>query len=171
MANQITATPEKSNILQRAVTDESRPILSNLLRYRRCDRLSWKYPLAASSAGAAEQVTPPACARATTDNSNTIQRDGDMKEILKGRRHEGNLVFCSYLALLLKWELEERMRQAQLSWEWAEVVRGLDVLQEVEANFQGKRFMLRSEVRGHASQALRAAGLALPPTLRELPSA
>ncbi|MDQ3565996.1 MAG: IS1634 family transposase, partial [Pseudomonadota bacterium] len=78
-------------------------------------------------------------------------------------------VFCSYLALLLKWELEERMRQAELCWEWAEVVRGLDALQEVEANFQGKRFVLRSEVRGHASQALRAVGAALPPTLRELP--
>jgi hypothetical protein len=77
-------------------------------------------------------------------------------------------VFCSYLALLLKWELEERMRQAGLAWEWAEVVRGLDALQEVEADLQGKRFVLRSEVRGHASQALRAVGAALPPTLREI---
>lgn len=77
-------------------------------------------------------------------------------------------VFCSYLALLLKWELEERMREAELSWEWAQVVRGLDALQEVEANFQGRRFVLRSAVRGHASQALQAVAVALPPTMREL---
>lgn len=77
-------------------------------------------------------------------------------------------VFCSYLALLLKWELEERMRQANCTWQWAEVIRGLDGLQEVEAEFQGKRFAMRSEVRGDAGQAIRAVGVALPPTLRPL---
>jgi len=53
------------------------------------------------------------------------------------------------------------------TWEWAEIVRGLDNLQEVEARFQGKRFVLRSQVLGQAHKALMAAGVALPPTLRE----
>ena len=49
-------------------------------------------------------------------------------------------LFCSFLALVLKHELESRMRQKALDWQWAEVIRGLDNLQEVEANFQGCRF-------------------------------
>ncbi len=76
-------------------------------------------------------------------------------------------LFCSFLALVLKHELESRMRQKALDWQWAEVIRGLDNLQEVEANFQGCRFLMRSQLTGHALQAIRAAGAALPPTIRE----
>lgn len=76
-------------------------------------------------------------------------------------------LFCSFLALVLKHELESRMRQKALDWQWAEVIRGLDNLQEVEANFQGCRFFMRSQLTGHALQAIRAAGAALPPTIRE----
>jgi len=78
-------------------------------------------------------------------------------------------VFCSFLALLLKRALEERLEAKDETWEWAEIVRGLDNLQEVEALFQGKRFVLRSQVIGDAHKAFMAAGVALPPTLREQP--
>ena len=77
-------------------------------------------------------------------------------------------VFCSFLALVLKQELESRMKQADLEWEWREVIRGLEALQQVEANFQGRRFLFRSQLTAHASQALRATGVAIPPTLQEL---
>jgi transposase len=77
-------------------------------------------------------------------------------------------VFCSFLALLLKQELESRMKRADLEWEWKEVIRGLDTLQQVEANFQGRRFLFRSQLTAHASQAVRATAVAIPPTLREL---
>jgi len=77
-------------------------------------------------------------------------------------------VFCSFLALLLKRELEKRMEEKNLDWEWAEVIRGLDNLQEVEAQFQGHRFVFRSQITGNAPEALRAAGVAAPPTLREI---
>jgi transposase len=77
-------------------------------------------------------------------------------------------VFCSFLALLLKQELESRMKQTQLEWEWQEVIRGLDALQQVEVNFQGRRFLFRSQLTAHASQAVRATGVAIPPTLQEL---
>jgi Transposase DDE domain len=76
-------------------------------------------------------------------------------------------VFCSFLALLLKRALEQRLAEKGQTWEWAEIVRGLDNLQEVEAVFQGKRFVLRSQVLGQAHKAFMAAGVALPPTLRE----
>jgi transposase len=77
-------------------------------------------------------------------------------------------VFCSFLALVLKQELERRMKQADLQCQWAEVTRGLDQLQQVEANFQGRRFLFRSQLQAQASGAIRAVGVALPPTLQEL---
>jgi Transposase DDE domain len=77
-------------------------------------------------------------------------------------------VFCSFLALLLKRALEQRLEQKGETWEWAEILRGLENLQEVEAVFQGKRFVLRSQVLGQAHKAFMAAGIALPPTLREI---
>jgi hypothetical protein len=78
-------------------------------------------------------------------------------------------VFCSFLALLLKSELERRMKFADLRYEWPQVLRGLEALQQVEATFQGKRFLLRSQLISEASAALRATGVAVPATLRELP--
>lgn len=76
-------------------------------------------------------------------------------------------VFCSFLALLLRRALEQRLAEKEQTWEWAEIVRGLDNLQEVEAVFQGKHFILRSQLVGQAHRALLAAGVAVPPTLRE----
>src|SRR5262249_42045198 len=78
-------------------------------------------------------------------------------------------VFCSFLALLLKTELERRMKFADLQCEWAQVVRGLEALQQVEAVFQDKRFPLRSQLSAEASAVLRVAGVGAPQTLRELP--
>lgn len=76
-------------------------------------------------------------------------------------------VFCSFLALLLTRALEQRLEEKGQTWEWAEIIRGLDNLHEVEAVFQGKSFILRSQVVGQAHKAFMAAGVALPPTLRE----
>jgi transposase len=59
-------------------------------------------------------------------------------------------VCCNFLALVLKRELEKRMEEKSLDWEWAEVIRGLDNLQEVEAEFQGHRFVFRSQIIGNA---------------------
>jgi hypothetical protein len=77
-------------------------------------------------------------------------------------------VFCSFLALLLKQELESRMKQLDLQWDWKEVMRGLNALQQVEANLQGRRFLFRSQLSADASQVVLSTGLAIPPTLREL---
>jgi hypothetical protein len=78
-------------------------------------------------------------------------------------------VFCSFLALCLKRELELRLEEKGLVAEWAEIIRGLDHLQQVELLLQGSRFLLRSEIKGHASQAIRAAEVAMPPVLQEIP--
>lgn len=77
-------------------------------------------------------------------------------------------VFCTFLALRLKAELERRMADRGEEWEWAEVLRGLDNLQEVEAAFRGHHYLLRSQFTGQAYKAIRAAGVAVPPTIREV---
>jgi hypothetical protein len=43
-----------------------------------------------------------------------------------------------------------------------------EVSRQVEANFQGRCFLFPSQLTAHASQALRATGVAIPPTLREI---
>jgi hypothetical protein len=48
------------------------------------------------------------------------------------------------------------------------VLRGLEGLQEVELTYQGRRFLLRSQLNAEVSAALRAVGMAAPPTLREI---
>ena len=59
------------------------------------------------------------------------------------------------------------MKFANLQCEWAQVLRGLEALQE--ALFRINAFLLRSQLNAEASAALRAVGVAAPPTLRELP--
>lgn len=76
-------------------------------------------------------------------------------------------VFCSFLALRLKAELEYKLNSRDTSWEWPEVIRGLDNLHEVEAGFQGRRFLFRSQIVGDALKAIKATGIAVPPTIRE----
>jgi len=43
---------------------------------------------------------------------------------------------------------------------------GLDALQEVEPQFQGKGYVLRSELLANASEAIRRAGVCPPPPVR-----
>jgi Transposase DDE domain len=76
-------------------------------------------------------------------------------------------VFCSFLALVLRKELEDRCCAAGLHPEWGDVLRGLDRLQEVELVKDGKRMILRTPVTGSAGKLFQAAHLALPPNIRE----
>lgn len=75
-------------------------------------------------------------------------------------------VFCSFLALLLRQELEQRLEQHGWSLEWADVIRDLDRLQEIEIRLDGKGYLLRTETKGTTAKVFQAAGVALPPTLR-----
>ena len=77
-------------------------------------------------------------------------------------------VFCSFLALVLRSELESRLAEKDISFEWKEILRGLENLYEVETNFQGKKYLLRSRLIAQAKDAFVAAGVAIPPTAREI---
>jgi hypothetical protein len=80
-------------------------------------------------------------------------------------------VFCSFLALVLRKGLEDRLAVARLKCEWGALLMDLDRLQEIETKQDGKRFILRTPVTGDVGYAFQAVGVALPPNLREAPSA
>jgi hypothetical protein len=77
-------------------------------------------------------------------------------------------VFCSFLALVLKSELEQRIAGLGRDRSWSEILADLDSLTETEIVHDGKCFLVRSAPRPAASLALRAAGVALPPTVQAL---
>ena len=78
-------------------------------------------------------------------------------------------VFCSFLALLLFKELEDRLHRHNIAAEWDDILRDLDRLQEIELEQDGKRFLLRTPTTGVAGKLFQAVGVALPPNLQELP--
>jgi hypothetical protein len=77
-------------------------------------------------------------------------------------------VFCSFLALVLRYELQSRLKLKGRKFEWADVLRDLDRVQQVEVEHQGKRFLLRSQLTGTAGRVFQAAGVAVPPTVQQV---
>jgi transposase len=77
-------------------------------------------------------------------------------------------VFCSFLALVLRKELQDRLEAAGHQFEWAEILADLEALQYARVDYQGKRFLLRSEVEGTCGHVFRAVGVALPATVQQI---
>jgi len=77
-------------------------------------------------------------------------------------------VFCSFLAIVLRQELEARLAQRGDEWEWADVIADLDRLQLAAVGQDGKRFLLRSAVQGTCGSVFQAAGVAVPPTVQRV---
>ena len=73
-------------------------------------------------------------------------------------------VFC--MALVLKSALDDRIAALERDAAWPDILADLDSLTETAVEQDGKRFFVRSAPRPAASLALRAAGVALPPTVR-----
>jgi Transposase DDE domain len=76
-------------------------------------------------------------------------------------------VFCSFLALVLRKALEDRLAAAHLKPEWGALIRQLDRLQEIETEQDDKHFVLRTPVTGEVGRVFQAVGIALPPNIRE----
>jgi transposase len=76
-------------------------------------------------------------------------------------------VFCSFLALMLKKALEDRLAELGRVGSWPEIIADLGSLTETEVEQDGKRFVVRSAPRPAAGLAIRAVGVALPPTVRQ----
>jgi hypothetical protein len=72
-------------------------------------------------------------------------------------------IFCSFLALLLMHELTERLNKRGWKLEWADILRDVMELEEVEVLHQGRRYLLRPPLKGVCGKVLQAAGVAIPP--------
>ena len=75
-------------------------------------------------------------------------------------------IFCSFLALVLRKELEDRLLAAGHDFEWADIVQDLERLSETAIEQDGKVYSLRNPAPGCAGPVLRALGVALPPLVR-----
>ncbi len=57
-----------------------------------------------------------------------------------------------------------------VSWklEWADILRDLREIEEVEVLHHGKRYLLRTLLKGVCGKVLQGAGVAIPPPVREV---
>ena len=99
----------------------------------------------------------------------------DVKSVLETRpvyhQKDENIrghVFCSFLALVLRKELDRRLQEAGHNFEWADIKQDLKALQEVEMQDNGKSLTLRTECLGTCGKVFKAVGVAIPPTIQEL---
>jgi transposase len=76
-------------------------------------------------------------------------------------------VFCSFLALVLRQELQGRLQARGHELEWADVMRDLERVQYADVDYAGHRYRLRTELTGSAGRVLQAAGVAAPPTVQQ----
>jgi transposase len=98
----------------------------------------------------------------------------DMKSILKTRPiyHQTDEairghVFCSFLALVLRKELDRRLQKAGHCFEWSDIKQDLKAMQELTIEDNGKPLIIRSECPGTCGKVFQAVGVAIPPTIRE----
>jgi hypothetical protein len=77
-------------------------------------------------------------------------------------------VFCSFLALISRKEIQARLEARGEILEWDDIVRDLEALTETEVVHEGKRFRLRAEGQGTCGKVFQAVGVSLPPTVRRL---
>ena len=81
-------------------------------------------------------------------------------------------IFCSFLAVLLRKELFDRLaarRHGDL--EWQHIVDDLDELSEIEVEQDGRRALLRTAPGATIDPLCRALGITLPPVFQEIPPA
>jgi transposase len=77
-------------------------------------------------------------------------------------------VFCSFLALVLRKELDMRMEAMGEIVEWLQIKQDLKRLHEVVIEQSGRKVALRTEASGDCHKVFKAVGMALPPTIRKM---
>ncbi len=77
-------------------------------------------------------------------------------------------VFCSFLALVLRQELQARLAARGFRFEWADILRDLERIQAVQVSQDYKHYLLRSELENTAGRVFQSVGVAVPPTVQEM---
>lgn len=93
-------------------------------------------------------------------DSRPIFHQGD--EAIRGH------VFCSFLALLLHHELEQRVKKQSHHFEWDTIRQDLEALAEVEVREGQQWYLLRTALQGVTGRVLQAVGVAAPPPVRPM---
>lgn len=75
-------------------------------------------------------------------------------------------VFCSFLALVLRKELDKRLEKLGMDYEWNDIKRDLVALQEVTLEEDHSKLAIRTACRGVCNDVFKAVGVAMPPTIR-----
>jgi hypothetical protein len=75
-------------------------------------------------------------------------------------------VFCSFLALVLRKELDQALEKVGERFEWEDIKRDLKALQEMTIKDGGKTITVRSRAEGCCGKVFQAVGVALPATIR-----
>ncbi len=99
----------------------------------------------------------------------------DMKSLLETRpvyhQKDENIaghVFCSFLALVLRKELDQRLADSKHRFEWSDIKQDLKALKQVEIEENGKCFAIRTECKGVCGKVFQSVRVALPPTIKEV---
>jgi len=71
-------------------------------------------------------------------------------------------LFCSYLALILRGELEDRLETAGYCFEWSDILRDLDCLIEVDLEQDAKKITLYTAANGTCAKVFEAVDMPLP---------
>lgn len=77
-------------------------------------------------------------------------------------------VFCSFLALVLRKDLDRCLAENKHQFEWNDIKQDLRALKRVEIEEDGQRFAIRSECKGTCGKIFQSVGVALPPTIKSL---
>ena len=77
-------------------------------------------------------------------------------------------VFCSFLALVLRKELERNLEKADHVFEWSHIKQDLQAMQETHIQENGNHLAVRSKTEGVCGKVFQAVGVAIPPTIREI---
>jgi hypothetical protein len=80
----------------------------------------------------------------------------------------GGQVFCSFLALVLLDELQQRLADRGRHFEWADMRRDLLAIAEVEVRHGDQWYLLRTALQGVAGKICQAVGVSLPSPVRTL---
>ncbi len=67
--------------------------------------------------------------------------------------------------------LDDQLAAVDVAAEWSDLVRDLDRVEQMTVEQGAKRFLLRPQAPGCTGSVFKAAGVALPPLVRQLPSA
>ena len=99
----------------------------------------------------------------------------DMKSILDTRpifhKRDETIrghVFCSFLSLVLRKELDRRLEKNNHCLEWTDIKQDLKALQEIVLEDNEKTLAVRSECQGTCGKVFQSVGIAIPPTIREI---